>query len=128
MNATPIHITGYAGANPELRLTPAGKATLTLRVAVTDRYRDAGGEWVDGATSWHTVIAWGPLAEHVADAVTKGDRIIVAGRLAQRSYENGDGDKRSVWEITADDIGLSLRTPAATGGASATWEPTPAMA
>lgn len=123
MNATPIHITGYAGADPELRFTPNGKATATLRVAVTDRYRTAAGEWADGATSWHTVITRGPLAEHVAASVTKGDRIIVAGRLAQRSYEAPDTGKRSVWEITADDVGPSLRAGLATGGASASWEP-----
>lgn len=123
MNTTQITITGHTAAAPELRVTPSGKATTSLRVAVTDRYRDTGGDWTDGSTSWFTVVAWGALAEHVAASVGKGERVIVTGRLAQRDYQSEDGQKRSVWELTAEDLGLSLRTAAAQGGASATWEP-----
>lgn len=123
MNATTITITGYTAAAPELRVTPNGKATVTMRVAVTDRYRSPGGDWVDGATSWHSVVAWGPLAEHIAASVGKGERVIVTGRLAQREYQSEAGEKRSVWEVTAEDAGLSLRVGAAHGGASASWEP-----
>lgn len=122
MNATSITITGYTAAAPELRVTPNGKATVSMRVAVTDRYRGAGGDWTDGATSWHSVVAWGPLAEQIAASVGKGERVVVVGRLAQREYQSEQGEKRSTWELTAEDVGISLRT-GAQGGASATWEP-----
>ncbi|MGQ0844341.1 MAG: single-stranded DNA-binding protein [Sporichthyaceae bacterium] len=92
-----------------MSFTPNGKATARMRVAVTDRRRTPTGEWVDGDTSWHTVIAWGKLAEHAAETLTKGQRVIVHGRLAQREWATEDGEKRTAWEITADEIGTSLR-------------------
>jgi single-strand DNA-binding protein len=120
MNSTSLTIAGNLGEDPELRHTPNGKANIRMRVAVTERRRDDAGEWVDGDTSWHTVIAWGALAEHAAEALTKGARVIVHGRLAERAYETKDGDKRTTWELTADEIGQSLRAPAR-GGGSAGW-------
>ncbi|MGQ0624592.1 MAG: single-stranded DNA-binding protein [Sporichthyaceae bacterium] len=109
MNATYITITGNLAEDPELRFTPTGKATARLRVAVNTRYQNNTGAWVDRTTSWHTVITWGAMAENVAESVTKGQRVVVTGRLEQREYSNETGDKRTVWEVTAEDIGLSLR-------------------
>ncbi|HEX3828201.1 MAG TPA: single-stranded DNA-binding protein [Sporichthyaceae bacterium] len=118
MNSTMLTIAGNLGDDPELRHTPNGKANVRMRVAVTERRRDDGGEWVDGDTSWYTVIAWDTLAENATQTLSKGARVIVHGRLAERSYETKDGEKRSEWELTADEIGQSLRA-AARGGASA---------
>jgi single-strand DNA-binding protein len=104
-----ITLAGHTADAPEVRFTPTGKAHARMRVAVNERYQNGAGEWVEAGTSWHTVIAWGRLAENVAESVGKGDRVLVHGRLAQREYETEAGDKRTVWEVTADEIGISLR-------------------
>ncbi len=109
MNETPITMAGNLADDPELRFTPSGRAVAKARVAVNSRYQDQNGQWVDGPTSWHTVIAWGALGENLAESVRKGDRVVVHGRLEQRPYETQDGEKRAAWEITADEIGVSLR-------------------
>lgn len=94
-----------------------------MRVAVTDRRQNDTGECIDGKISWHTVIAWGRLAEHAAEPLAKGMRVLVHGRLAQREWATETGEKRNAWEITAEEIGPSLRhgTLPMQGGASATW-------
>ena len=71
--------------------------------------------------SWYTVIAWDRLAEHLADVAGKGDRLIVTGRLEEREWTTDTGEKRSTYEVTAEDAGLSLRLPAR-GGISAGWD------
>ena len=109
MNATIVTFAGCLAETPELRFTPSGRALAKVRVAVNSRYQNSEGAWVDGTTSWHTVQAWGALAEHLAASVAKGDRVLVHGRLEQRDYETETGDKRTTWEVTADEIGLSLR-------------------
>lgn len=109
MNSTPITVAGNLADEPELRFTPGGKASTRMRIAVNARYQDTAGTWVDGATSWHTVISWGPLAENLATSVRRGDRVLVHGRLDQREYATEAGERRSIWEITADEVGLSLR-------------------
>jgi single-strand DNA-binding protein len=124
MNSTMLTIAGNLGDDPELRQTTGAKANVRMRVAVTERRRDDAGEWVDGDTSWHTVIAWDNLAEQAAETLTKGARVIVHGRLTERAYESKDGEKRTVWEITADEIGQSLRGTAR-GGTSASWDERP---
>ena len=113
MNATLVTFAGHLADTPELRFTPNGKAIARVRVAVNSRYQNQAGEWVDGTTSWHTVQAWGPLAEHLADSVGKGDRVLVHGRLEQREYQTDTGENRTTWEVTAEEIGLSLRHTAA---------------
>ena len=79
-----------------------------LRVAVTQRIQQ-DGEWRDGDTSFLKVNVWRGQAEHLADSLTKGDRVMVTDRLRQRSWETPEGDKRSVTEIEADEVGASLK-------------------
>jgi single-strand DNA-binding protein len=113
MNSTHVTIAGNLADAPQVRFTPSGKATARLRVAVNERYQNGSGEWVEAGTSWHTVIAWGQLAENAAASIAKGDRVIVHGRLAERAYTADTEEKRTVWEVAADEIGISLRSPTA---------------
>jgi single-strand DNA-binding protein len=109
MNTTVITFAGHLADAPELRFTPAGRAVARVRVAVNSRYQNSDGAWVDGTTTWHTVQAWGALAEHLAESVRKGDRVLVHGRLEQRQYLSETGETRTTWEVTAEEVGLSLR-------------------
>ena len=102
-------IVGNLTDDPELRYTPNGAAVVKFRVAVNRRYKDQSGEWKDGETSYFTVNAWRGLAENVAESLTRGANVIVVGRLQQRSWETQEGDKRSVVEVVADELGPSLR-------------------
>jgi single-strand DNA-binding protein len=104
-----VTIVGNLTDDPELRYTPNGAAVAKFRVAVNRRYKDQSGEWKDGDTSYFTVNAWRTLAENVAETLTRSANVIVVGRLQQRSWETQDGEKRTVIEIEADEIGPSLR-------------------
>ena len=104
-----IIIVGNLTDDPELRYTPNGAAVAKFRVAVNRRYKDEAGNWKDGDTSYFTVNAWRTLAENIAESLTRGTRVVVAGRLQMRSWETQEGDKRTVVEIEADEIGPSLR-------------------
>ena len=101
-------IVGNLVEDPELRFTNTGIAVANLRVAVTQRIQQ-DGEWRDGDTSFLKVNVWRGQAEHLADSLAKGDRVMVTGRLRQRSWETPEGDKRSVTEIEADEVGASLK-------------------
>jgi single-strand DNA-binding protein len=103
-----ITIVGNITRDPELRYTPSGQANVRLGVAVNRKWQDRNsGEWQE-ATSFFDVIAWRELAENVNESLKKGARVIVTGRLEQRSWEQ-EGNKRSVVEIIADEIAPSLR-------------------
>jgi single-strand DNA-binding protein len=102
-----VTITGTLTRDPELRFTQGGRGVATLGVAVNYRYQ-RNNEWVEEA-SFFNVTAWSSLGENAAASLTKGMRVIVTGRLQQRSYETQGGEKRSVVEIIADEIGPSLR-------------------
>ena len=103
-----ITIVGNITRDPELRYTPSGQANARLGVAVHRRWQDRGsGEWQE-ATSFFDVICWRELAENVSESLKRGTRVIVTGRLEQRSWEQ-DGNKRSVVEIIADEVAPSLR-------------------
>ena len=102
-----VTITGTLTRDPELRFTQGGRGVATLGVAVNYRYQ-RNNEWVEEA-SFFNVTAWSSLGENAAASLTKGMRVIVTGRLQQRSYETQQGEKRSVVEIIADEIGPSLR-------------------
>jgi single-strand DNA-binding protein len=109
MNETPITITGNLVDTPDLRFTPAGHPVARFRVASTPRFRDtATGEWKDGDPLFLTCQAWRQLAEHIAESLDKGMRVIVTGRLHQRSYQTTEGDQRTVYELEADDAGPAL--------------------
>ena len=107
--ATATTITGNLTRDPEIRYTREGQATTTLGVAVNRRWQNReSGEW-DEATSFFDVVTWRELAENVALSLTKGMRVVVSGRLEQRSWETEDGDRRFKVEIVADEVGASLR-------------------
>jgi single-strand DNA-binding protein len=109
-NETTITITGNLVDDPELRFTPAGQPVARFRIASTPRFRDnATGEWKDGDTLFLTCQVWRQQAENVAESLRKGMRAIVTGRLRQRSYETQEGEKRTVYELQADEVGVSLR-------------------
>ncbi len=109
MADTTITVCGTATRDPELRYTSGGRAIASFGVAVNDRYMDKTQTWVDGETSFFNVQAWGTLGENAAASVTKGTRVVVYGRMKQRSYETKEGEKRTVWDLTADDLGPSLK-------------------
>ena len=106
-------ITGNITRDPELRFTPNGQAVATFGVAVNRKWKDARGEQQEQA-SFFDVKCWRELAENVTNSLAKGDRVIVTGRLEQRSWETDAGDKRSKVEIVADEVGPSLRWANAT--------------
>jgi single-strand DNA-binding protein len=108
MPDTHVTITGNLTADPELKFTPNGAAVANFRVAVTARVRD-GNTWRDGDTSFYRVTAWRDLATNLTDSLSKGDRVLVVGQLRMRSWETPEGEQRSVIEVTADEVGPSLR-------------------
>jgi single-strand DNA-binding protein len=111
---TTITVTGNLVDDAELRFTPAGQAVTRFRIASTPRYRDnATGEWKDGDTLFLTCQVWRQAAENVAESLQKGMRAIVTGRLRQRTYETQEGEKRTVYELQADEVGVSLRNATA---------------
>ncbi|WP_326698019.1 single-stranded DNA-binding protein [Streptomyces sp. NBC_01754] len=106
---TQITIMGNLVDDPELRFTPAGHAVAKFRIASTPRTFDKStNEWKDGDGLFLTVTAWRSLAQNVAESLTRGSRAIVRGALKQRSYEDREGVKRTVYEIEAEDVGPSL--------------------
>jgi single-strand DNA-binding protein len=107
---TTLTITGNLTADPELRFTATGVAVAAFTVAASRRVFDQEtGQWTDSDTLFLRCSAWRDLAGHAAESLSKGMRVIVTGRLRQRSYETTEGDKRTVCELDADDIGPSLR-------------------
>ena len=101
-------IVGNLVEDPEVRFTQNGIAVTNLRVAVTQRIQE-DGQWRDGDTSFLRVNVWRGQAENLAESLSKGDRVMVTGRLRQRSWETPEGDKRSVTELEADEVGASLK-------------------
>jgi single-strand DNA-binding protein len=134
---TTITIVGNLTADPELRFTPAGAAVVAFSIASTPRAFDkTKNEWKDGDTLFLRASAWRDLAEHVAESLVKGQRVVATGRLKQRSYEDREGVKRTVVELDVDEIGPSLKYatakvtkatrnspphPATTGDGSSQW-------
>ena len=111
---TAITIAGNLVDDPELRFTPAGQPVAKFRIASTPRYLDKNtNEWKDGDSLFLTCNVWRQAAENVAESLTRGMRVIVSGRLRQRSYETKEGEKRTVYEVEVDDVGPSLRNASA---------------
>ena len=111
---TTITLIGNLVDDPELRFTPSGAAVAKFRVASTPRYLDkATNEWKDGESLFLQCNIWRQAAENVAESLTKGMRVILTGRLKQRSYETKEGEKRTVFEVEVDEVGPSLRNATA---------------
>src|SRR4051812_48422691 len=107
---TVITVVGNLTDDPELRFTPSGAAVAKFRIASTPRTLDRqSGEWKDGEPLFLACNIWRDAAEHVAESLQRGARVIVQGRLRQRSYETREGEKRTVYELEVDEIGPSLR-------------------
>ena len=130
---TTITLVGNLTADPELRFTPNGAAVANFTVASTPRTFDRqANEWKDGDSMFLNCSVWRQYAENVAESLTKGQRVIVTGRLKSRSYETKEGEKRTVFEIDVDEVGPALRSATAkvtrTGSGStappATTQPT----
>ncbi|MBM3669544.1 MAG: single-stranded DNA-binding protein [Actinobacteria bacterium] len=105
-----VTVVGNLTNDPELRFTPSGAAVASFTVASSSRVLDkTTNEWKDGDTTYLRCSVWRQYAENVAESLTKGTRVIVTGRLKQRSYETREGEKRTVMEIDVDDVGPALR-------------------
>jgi single-strand DNA-binding protein len=108
-SSSTITIVGNVTRDPELRFTPSGQANTRFGVAVNRRWMDRKtNEWQE-QTSFFDVVCWQEMAENASESLPKGSRVVVTGRLEQRSYDDKDGNRRSVVEIIADEIGPSLR-------------------
>jgi single-strand DNA-binding protein len=111
---TNITLIGNLVDDPELRFTPSGAAVAKFRVASTPRYLDKQtNEWKDGESLFLTCNIWRQAAENVAESLQRGMRVIVQGRLKQRTYETKEGEKRTVFEVEVDEVGPSLRNATA---------------
>ena len=111
---TQITIIGNLVDDPQLRYTPTGQAVANFRVASTPRFLDRQtNEWKDGDSLFLSCNIWRQAAENVAESLQRGMRVIVSGRLRQRSYETKEGEKRTVYEIEVDEVGPSLRNASA---------------
>jgi single-strand DNA-binding protein len=108
MNEMTITLAGNLVSDPELRYTATGVPVVNFRVASTQRIKTDQG-WKDGDTLFLTCNAWRDLAEHVAESCNRGDRVVVTGRIKQRSYENKEGAQVTVTEVEASDVGVSLQ-------------------
>ncbi|QPK94118.1 single-stranded DNA-binding protein [Actinomyces sp. zg-332] len=107
---TTVTIVGNLTADPELRFTPSGAAVASFIVASSTRTFDrARGEYRDGDTLFMRCSVWNGAAENVTDSLSKGMRVIVRGRLTQRSYETREGERRTAFEIRVEEVGPSLR-------------------
>jgi single-strand DNA-binding protein len=111
---TTITIIGNLVDDPDLRFTPSGAAVASFRIASTPRTFDRQtNEWKDGESLFLTCSVWRQAAENVAESLQRGMRVIVQGRLKQRSYEDREGVKRTVYELDVDEVGASLRSATA---------------
>ena len=116
-----VELLGRVGTDPEMQYTPGGTALTKLRLA-TDRYRKEG----ENGTDWHDVVIWGPTAEAVNEYVGKGQRVYVAGRLVQNSWESDDGQRRHRTEVHASEVVfLDSRNGNGTGGDGQEAAPSP---
>ncbi|HTL86415.1 MAG TPA: single-stranded DNA-binding protein [Acidimicrobiia bacterium] len=104
-----ITISGNITREPEMRYTPSGVSKVTFGVAVNRSWRNQQTQEWEEQTSFFNVVAWRQLAENISATLTKGSRVVVSGRLEQRSWETEQGEKRSIVEIVADDVAASLR-------------------
>ena len=108
--ATPrVTEVGKLWKDPEIRWTGGGKAVCSVYLVFTDRKKDDDGKWVDTATLWVTGTVWEDQAEHVANSLSKGDQVLVSGKLSERKYEDKDGNQRTSLEMRIFDIGPVIK-------------------
>ncbi len=108
-NGNSVTLVGNITRDPELRFTTTGQATATFGLAVNRRWQNRQTQEWEEATSFFDVVCWREMAENASETLTRGARVIVTGRVDQRSWETPDGERRSKVEVTADEIGPSLR-------------------
>jgi single-strand DNA-binding protein len=135
---TMVTVVGNLTTDPELRFTPAGAAVANFTVASTPRVFDReSGAWRDGDPMFLRCSVWRQYAENVAESLVRGARVVVHGRLRQRSYDTKEGEKRNVTELEVDELGPSLRYATArvtkvsrttSGEGSSSWTPEPVPA
>jgi single-strand DNA-binding protein len=132
-----VTLVGNITDDPELRFTPSGAAVANFTVAVNRRYKNQAGDWEDKLDGFFRCNCWREMAENVAESFRKGTRVMVVGRLQQRSWDDQEGNRRSAFEVQVDEVGPSLRWATATvqksqrsgGSTSGDWAaPAPAPA
>jgi len=124
-----ITIQGNLTQDPELRFTKTEKPVVSLRVACSDRKKDAQGNWSDGDSLYINVTAWNTTAQNAASSLNKGDSLIVTGKLKQREYQANDGQTKTIYEVEADSLGAELRRHSFSKQAqdsNSSWNPPPA--
>ena len=104
-----ITLVGNITDDPELRFTPSGSAVANFTIAVNRRFKNQSGQWEDKLDGFFKCNCWREMAENVAESLQKGQRVMVVGRLQQRSWDDQEGNKRSAFEIQVDEVGPSLR-------------------
>ena len=104
-----VTLVGNVTDDPELRFTPSGRPVANFTVAVNRRFKNNDGQWEDRLDGFFRCNVWGDMAENTAESLQKGTRILVTGRLQQRSWEDGDGNRRSAIEVQVDEVGPSLK-------------------
>ncbi|MEA2451428.1 MAG: single-strand DNA-binding protein [Actinomycetota bacterium] len=104
-----ITLVGNITDDPELRFTPSGSAVANFTIAVNRRFKNQSGQWEDKLDGFFKCNCWREMAENVAESLQKGSRVMVVGRLQQRSWDDQEGNKRSAFEIQVDEVGPSLR-------------------
>jgi single-strand DNA-binding protein len=127
--SAPITLTGRLGADPDIRFSKEGKAIANLRVATNKRRKLDSGEWEDIDTTWWRVSAFGALAENIADALSKGDAVIVVGNIKGREWEDHNTkEKRTGFEVIANSVGADLaRAKPKAKATSDPWAAAPAQ-
>ena len=113
MSSNAFTVVGNLTADPELRFTASGAAVVNFTIASTPRHKNAAGDWVDGDTLFMKCTIWRQAAENVAESLRKGNRVIATGKLASRTFETREGEKRTVVELDVDEVGPSLKTATA---------------
>lgn len=113
-----VTLVGNATSDCEIAYTPRGDARATFTLAVNERIKNEDGTWGDGDATFYRITAWRQQAENVNTQVGKGARVIVVGKLKPRMYETKSGEQRMSLEVTADEVGVSLKFPPRVQGAS----------
>lgn len=108
MEGTTIQTVGNLVDDPELRYTPSGTAVCNFRLAVNNRVK-RDGQWTDGEPTFYRVAVWQDYGAHAAETLSKGDQVLIVGRLITRTWEDNEGGKRQSLDLTADEIGPTLR-------------------